>query len=202
MEDLLLALNEDDTIYTEIIKTNLSERKLLINTEISDALIERIVLMILKWNKEDKNLPVEKRKKIILYLNSIGGDVCSGNAIIDAITTSKTPVITVALGQCASMCSYILMAGSERICFPHSIVLLHDGSSGYCTTSNKGRDIQKYYDSLDSKISEFVKTHTNMTDEYLESIKDRELYLWGTEAKEKGIIDKIVGVDVDIDYVI
>ena len=75
MEDLLLALNEDDTIYTEIIKTNLSERKLLINTEISDALIERIVLMILKWNKEDKNLPVEKRKKIILYLNSICNNI-------------------------------------------------------------------------------------------------------------------------------
>ena len=96
------------------------------------------------------------------------------------------------------MASYILAAGHERYCFPTTIVLYHDGQAGYVSSGNKGKDIQKFYDKIDEYLTNFMTEHTNMTKEFLEKIKDREYYIFAEESKEKGIIDKIIGVDCDI----
>lgn len=202
MEEFLLACSEEDDIYSEIVKRNLNERHIIINRNIDDDLLETVVLMILRWNAEDKDLPVAKRKKIIIYLNSDGGDAITGSQILSTIKLSKTPVITVGFAKCASMASYILAAGHKRYCFPNTIVLYHDGQTGYVSSGNKGKDIQKFYDKLDERLTSFMVENTNMTAEFLEEIKDREFYIWADEAKEYGIIDGIIGVDVDLDEII
>lgn len=203
MADLLqFTIQEKDDIYERICKENLNARKLMINCDISDELFESVIMYILLWNKEDKDLPVERRKKIFLYINSDGGEVIFGNSILDIITNSITPIVTVGFAKCASMASYILAAGHERICFPSTVILIHDGQTGYMTSGNKGKDIQKFYDSLDERALVFMIRHTKMTQEYLESIKDRETYMFALEAKEKGIIDKIVGIDCNLDYIL
>ncbi len=201
-EAIKLALEEKDDIYDRIIKENINDRKIIINCDVNDDLLENLILYILLWNKQDMDIPVEKRKKIFLYINSDGGDLILGNAILDTIICSKTPVVTVGFAKCASMASYILAAGHERICFPSTVVLIHDGQTGYMSSGNKGKDIQKFYDSLDKRVMEFMCKYTTMTAEYLESIKDRETYLFAAEAKEKGIIDKVIGVDCDLDYIL
>ncbi len=66
----MFAIDKDDDIYSEIVKNHLNDRRIIINQEITDDLLENVCLMILKWNAEDKNLPVDKRKKIFLYINS------------------------------------------------------------------------------------------------------------------------------------
>lgn len=202
MDDLLLAIGEDDSIYTEIIKNHLKDRKIIINQEINDDLLEQVCLMIMKWNTDDKDLPVDKRKKIYIYLNSDGGDVVIGSQVLSSIVYSKTPVITVGFAKCASMCSYILAAGHERFCFPNSIVLYHDGTTGYVSSGNKGKDIQKFYDKLDERMSDFMIEHTNMTKDFIEEIKDREYYMFAEEAKERGIVDKIIGIDCCLDDIL
>lgn len=203
MDDAIkLTLDDKDDIYDRIIKENINDRKIVLNCDINDDLLENVILYILLWNRQDKNLPVEKRKKIFLYINSDGGDLILGNAILDAIIYSKTPVVTVGFAKCASMASYILAAGHERICFPSTVVLIHDGQTGYMSSGNKGKDIQKFYDNLDKKVQDFMIHYTSMTAEYLESIKDRETYLFAVEAKEKGIIDKVIGIDCDLDYIL
>lgn len=203
MDELIFALNEDnDDIYTQVIKKYYNDRRIVFNQEIDDNLIENMALMILQWNKEDKNLPVENRKKIYIYLNSDGGDIIAGNLALSVIKQSKTPVVTVGLAKCASMASYILAAGHERYCFPNTIVLYHDGETGYVSSGNKGKDIQKFYDELDKYNADFMVKNTNMTAEFLEKIKDREYYMFPTEAKELGIVEKIIGVDCDIDEII
>lgn len=154
--------------------------------------------MIMKYNKEDRHIPREERKKIYLYLNSDGGEAVMGMQLLSTIVTSVTPVITVGFSRCASMASYILAAGHERYCFPTTIVLYHDGQAGYVSSGNKGKDIQKFYDKIDEYLTNFMTEHTNMTKEFLEKIKDREYYIFAEESKEKGIIDKIIGVDCDI----
>lgn len=111
IEELLFEINKDDDIYNEIIKNHLNDRRIIINQEITDDLLENVCLMILKWNSEDKNLPVDKRKKIFIYINSDGGDCVLGTQILSQITYSKTPVVTVGFAKCASMASYILAAG-------------------------------------------------------------------------------------------
>ena len=164
-EDLLRNLSDGFSIYQEIVENTYDERKLIINDSIDDTLLEEVCLAILEWNKEDIDIPVEKRKKIYIYINSGGGDVIMGRQILSTIKTSKTPIITVGFSKCASMASYILAAGSKRYCFPDTVVLLHDGQSGYYTSSNKRKDIQKFYDALDARQKKFMIENTNMTEE-------------------------------------
>lgn len=202
MEELLFAINHEDDIYTEIVKNHLNDRRIIINQEITDDLIENVCLMILKWNREDRNLPKDKRKKIYIYVNSDGGDCVCGTMILSAITYSITPIVTVGFAKCASMASYILAAGHERYCFPNTIVLYHDGQTGYVSSGNKGKDIQKFYDKLDERMTSFMIEHTGMTKEFIEEIKDREYYMFSEEAKERHIVDKIIGVDCDLDEII
>lgn len=202
MEELLLSINEDDDIYKEILKKHLNDRRLIINQEISDDLLEAVCLMILRWNAEDKDLPAEKRKKIYIYINSDGGDCIIGTMILSAIKNSITPVVTIGFAKCASMASYILASGHERYCFENTVVLYHDGQTGYVSSGNKGKDIQKFYDKLDTRMTQFMIDNTNMTQEFLESVKDREYYMFSDEAKQNGIIDKIIGVDCTLDEIL
>lgn len=203
MEDLLFAMNaETDDIYQQIIKGCYNDRKIVFNQEIDDDLVENMALMIFQWNKADKDLPIDKRKKIYIYLNSDGGDIVAGNLALSVIKLSKTPVVTVGLAKCASMASYILAAGHERYCFPNTIVLYHDGQTGYVSSGNKGKDIQNFYDKLDKYNADFMIQNTKMTAEFLEKIKDREYYMFAEEAKELGIVEKIIGTDCDLDEVI
>lgn len=202
MEELLFQIGEDDVLYQEIVKNHLNDRRIIINQNITDDLLENVCLMILKWNSEDKNLPIDCRKRIVIYLNSDGGDVIMGSQILSIIKNSKTPIITVGFAKCASMASYILAAGNTRYCFPNTVVLYHDGQTGYVSSGNKGKDIQKFYDKLDERMTEFMVENTNMTREFLEEIKDREYYMFPDETKERGIIDKIIGIDCDLDEIL
>lgn len=193
---------KDDGLYEQIVKEHLQERKIILNDNIDDGVIENVCLMIMKWNKDDKYLPEDERQPIYIYINSDGGEMIAGSQVLSSIATSTTPVITVGFGKCASMASYILAAGHERYCFENTVVLYHDGQTGYVSSSNKGKDIQKFYDNLDVRMTKFMVEHTNMTEDFLEEIKDREYYMFADEAKEKGIVDKIIGVDCDLEEIL
>lgn len=198
----MFSIGEDDKIYQEVIKSHLNNRRIIINQEITDDLLETVCLMIMKWNTEDKNLPKDKRKKIYIYINSDGGDCIMGTQILSIIKYSITPIITVGFAKCSSMASYILASGHERFCFPNTVVLYHDGQTGYVSSGNKGKDIQRFYDKLDERMTQFMVDNTKMTKEFLEDVKDREYYMFSDEAKENGIIDKIIGVDCDLDEIL
>ena len=198
----LLRDTTDFSIYEEMIATNYEERILVINDEITDALLEDVCLAIFNWNRKDADIPSDKRKPIKLYINSGGGGVVFGNHLIDCIRLSKTPVHTVAMSNCCSMASYLLVAGHQRYCFPGSVILLHDGQSGVYNSSNKARDTMAFYDKLDERNKKFLMERTKLEEEFLNEIKDREYYMFAEEAKERGIIDYIVGVDCDLDDIL
>lgn len=200
--DLKLSLGETDSLYNKVLKLNLQERKIILNDTIDASVLEDVIMWILNFNKEDIGKEISTRKKIYIYLSSSGGDAIMGFALLNAIKTSVTPVVTVGFGVCASMACYILAAGSERLCFPDTVILHHDGSSGYYTSSNKGKDIQNFHDRLDDRLSNFLIENTNMTKDFIEEIKDREYYMFPEEAKEHGFVDKIIGQDVGLDYIL
>lgn len=85
IEELLFEIDKEDGVYDEIVKNHLNDRRVIINQEITDDLLENVCLMILKWNSEDKNLPTKSRKKIYIYINSDGGDCVLGTQILSAI---------------------------------------------------------------------------------------------------------------------
>lgn len=201
-EQLLIQSNESDDIYQEILKDNYNRRRFIINQNIDDDLLEYLVLSIIKINQSDRSIPKEHRKKIYIYINSDGGDAIMGTQILGIIKASITPIVTIGLAKCASMASYILASGHERYCFDNTVVLYHDGQAGYVSSGNKGKDIQKFYDRLNERLDKFMIENTLMTNEYLEEIKDREYYIFGSEAKEMGIVDKVIGVDCSLEDIL
>lgn len=202
MSGALSSLNYFDDIFNEVIEVNYDDRKLILNDVITDDLIEWLCFSIINWNNEDKDIPVDKRRKITIYINSGGGDLIAGRFVLDIIKYSKTPVITVALAQCCSMASYILASGHIRYCFPNSILLYHDGTQGIYSTTNKAKDTMAFYEKLDDDMKKYMLSHSKMTEEFLDSISDREYYMFSSEMKELGIIDKIIGIDCDLDEIL
>ena len=81
-------------------------------------------------------------------------------------------------------------------------MLLHDGGIEISSSSNKAKDIQNFYDELDNNMRQFWIDNTNMDEEFLDNITDREYYMLANEAKERGIVDKIIGVDCTLDEIL
>ena len=202
MADIMTLLGGgNDSIYEETIKSYLDDRKIILNQDIDTSVLEDVILHIIKWNKEDKDIPTDKRKKIFIYLASDGGDVIAGNSLISVIESSQTPVVGVVFSMAASMASSIYIACHERLAFKTSVILIHDGTQGVYSSANKAKDVMKFYEKLDNVNKNLVITRTNITEEEFENNKDRERYFLAEEAKEKGIIDKIIGIDIDMSYI-
>ena len=204
MGELQLEMPMEDAIYTELIKTNLADRRIVFNKEVDSSLIEDVVLHIIKWNQEDKGKAPESRKPIYIYLNTNGGDVVSGMNLISllASTKGKTPVYGVVMACAASMGAYLAMAFHKTYAFSNSVLLLHDGSTGTQGSSRKAKDQMNFYDKLDNRVKKFVLDNTKITEEFYEEIADREYYMFADEAKELGIVDYIIGEDVDLDEIL
>lgn len=92
----------------------LKDREILWNDLIDDGMID-IPMYILKWNKEDSGLPVEKRKPIKIYINSDGGAANVTLYTANVISLSKTPVITIGMGRAYSSGGLLLMAAIRDI---------------------------------------------------------------------------------------
>lgn len=204
MEDFLLGIKEEDDIYTEIVKKNLNDRRIIINTGIGDDLLEMVCMYILQWNREDKQngIPVDKRKPIWIILNSPGGDKISGMMLLDTINSSITPVKCVIMSLAASMASYIPMVSSTTYAFPASVICLHDGEVGVVQTTRKASDTMNFIKACDEKLDDIVLNNTKITEDYLNDIADREYYIFADQGKELGIVDYIIGLDCDLDEIL
>ena len=201
MANILEAIMDtgSDDLYSDQIKEHLEQRKIILNAIIDDDTMESVVLHILRWNMEDKDISVEKRKPIWLYINSPGGDVVYGLNVIDAIKASETPIYTVCFSECASMAFHIFIAGHKRYCFKNSILLIHDGEVSISNSSSKAKDTMKFIDSLDERIKQHLLENTKITAEFYESIYDTEYYLFANDkGKELGCTDYIIGEDVPL----
>lgn len=191
--------------YPETYEINdLEERRLYINSEIDDEVIDTIVYHILRYNREDKGADINERTPIILYINSPGGSVYSGYALISAMQSSKTPIYTINQGMCASMAFLIFLAGSKRYSMKNSTFLMHDGSNGIgFETSSKLRDRIEYETGqLEKHTKEFVLDKTSIDDKLYDEKYRVEWYMLPEEAKEHSICDKIIGIDCDIDEIL
>lgn len=205
MADILAALtggNED--LYEEIIRENLEKRILVFNDEVNEAVLENYILYILKWNKQDKDagIPRDKRKVITIYVNSPGGNNMDGFNFCDVIMKSITPVRTIVFGLAASMAYHIVLAAEERIAFENSILLQHDGEIAIQNSTSKAKDTMKFFDNMEKRTKEYVLKRTKMTEEFYDKIYDQEYWMYADEAKELGVITKIIGEDCTLDDIL
>src|SRR5437764_3454216 len=123
----------DELLYAE----ELDNRQLYLPEVIDDEVIGTVVSHILRFNKQDKDVPVEERKPIKLLINCYGGDVIACFSVIETIRLSKTPVYTYNVGKAFSAGGLILMAGHKRFTYKDAVVLVHQGSSGASGTTGQ-----------------------------------------------------------------
>lgn len=197
-----LFSDEKDEIMNQLRAKNNAERVLVLNDEINNCVLDYYSLFILNWNREDKDLPPEKRKPIKLYINSVGGEIFNAMNLVDVIEHSITPVIGVGFGIIASAAFHIYIACHERIAFPNSVFLMHDGELSISNSTSKAKDIMKFFERMEDRIKHFVLRRTLIDEDYYDSHFNQEVYMYADEAKEKDIVFKIIGNDVDLNYII
>lgn len=173
----------------------LKNREILWNDDIDDATID-IALYIKKWNDEDKDLAIEDRQPIKIFINSDGGYVVTVLHVIDMIHLSKTPVYTIGMGRVYSAGGLLLMAGHKRYIFPHTSCLIHDGSSGAIGSIGKMIDNLEFTKELEKRIKQYILSSTRITEEIYDQNYRRDWFMFSEEIIKLGIADEIV-TDID-----
>lgn len=200
MENVILSNNK---FYDKVFIEHLKNRKVILNEMIHSGAVEMVIMQIMKWNLEDRGIPVEERIPIRMYIASEGGDVFAGLGIIDAIRNSKTPVHGIVVTYAYSMASVIFATCHKRFMMPSASVLIHDGSTAMAGSANKVKDLQKFYAKIDDMLKQGILLRSKITSEEYDANADREMYLLAEDCLAKGLCDFIIGTnETDIDCII
>lgn len=170
---------------------NLSNRTIIINEDISEASIETVVLPLLEMDNDGSG------EKITVYLNTNGGNVSEGLLICDVIEKLKTKTEIILLANAYSMGALILMAGYgnsnvTRKCYSFSTGLIHSGSTYIGGTSTQVRDFNDFNLRYEKMISEYIISHSVISEEEYEKMHRYEWYLTSQDLLDKKLIDEII----------
>ena len=149
--------------------------------------------MIRFWNRydEDKNIPIEERKPIKVYIDSCGGSLTDAFTIINAIKMSKTPVYTIVVGAAYSAGFFISIAGHKRYAYPLASFLYHEGSATNGGTANQFQNFSEFYKKQLKQLKNHTLECTGISEEFYEEIKRDDYWMTAEEALELGCIDII-----------
>lgn len=175
----------------------LSRREIMLDDEIDDhtAVVSRLIR---QWNLEDRDVPVEERKPIKIFLQTCGGDVLTTMNICDMIEISRTPVYTIAMGNCYSAGALIFISGHRRFAFRHTALLLHDGSAAVGGDTGKVLDNMRFTEWLTKVMNEHIIKHTKISKGQLEKRARYDWYLVEKDIMKYGLADKIIDSIDDI----
>ena len=188
----------NDMLYLQ----DLQDRKLFLPSDITQDSVFDIVKHIMQYNAEDKGKEIEDRKPVILYIASCGGELDAGFELIDAIEASTTPIYTVNLGYEYSMAFLIGLAGHTRFAMPNAKFLMHDGSGMFLDFGAKLQDQIEFQKNVMQRIRHYDLLHTRISEEEYDKNLRVEWYMFAEEAKDRGVIDKIIGEDCDLDEIV
>ncbi|MBR5027275.1 ATP-dependent Clp protease proteolytic subunit [Candidatus Saccharibacteria bacterium] len=153
----------------------------------------RIAREIIRINQEDQGIDPKDRKRIVIFINSGGGDTAEGYALIGAIQTSETPVDIVSFGRCMSMAFMISLAGDRRFALPYTQFLLHDGGVGGTDSTNKFLDYADFKKRCEKDVVKpYVLKHSKMTEKEYAKFERKEFYMLPEDALKYGFIDGII----------
>ena len=161
-------------------------RTIILNKVIDGDSASKVIEKLLIFSEESS------RKPITLIINSYGGSVLDGLAIIDTIRSIKAPVRTLIIGKACSMAAFIFLAGDERAMTKNSYWMIHPMSCGTYDYFSFIKDRVKFEKELNVKLLELLKKYTKLTKKDLAKFEVGELWLNAVEAKEKGITDKVI----------
>jgi len=171
-------------LYSRLLK----DRIIILGSGIDEDVANIVVAELLFLEAEDPE------KDIHFYINSPGGLVTAGLAIYDTMQYIKPDIVTICVGQAASMAAVLLAAGTKgkRFALPHSRIMIHQplgGAQGQATDIEiQAKEILRIRDMLNQILSE----HTGQPIERVRKDTDRDFYMSPEEALEYGIIDGIL----------
>jgi ATP-dependent Clp protease protease subunit len=171
-------------IYSRLLK----DRIVFLGTSIDDTVANIVIAQLLFLESEDPS------REIYLYINSPGGYITSGLAIYDTMQYIKPPVVTMCIGQAASMAAVLLAGGEKgkRFALPHSRILIHQplgGAQGQATDIDiQAKEILR----MREEINLIIQKHTGQAIDKIARDTDRDFFMSADQAQEYGIIDEIV----------
>ena len=166
----------------------LNDRIIFLGEEINSVSANLVVAQLLHLESQDAE------KDISLYINSPGGEVYSGLAILDTMNFIKPQVSTICVGMAASMAAVLLSAGAKgkRSALPHSRVMIHQplgGAQGQASDIEiTAREILK----TKRELYEILSVHSGVPVKKIEKDADRDYWLSAREAKDYGLIDEVL----------
>jgi len=172
-------------IYSRLLKENI----IFLGTQIDDIIANTVIAQLLFLEAEDP------QKDISIYINSPGGSITAGMAIYDTMQFIKPDVVTICMGQAASMAAVLLAAGArgKRFALAHARIMIHQpsihGLAGQATDIDiYAREILRMRES----INQLLATHTGQSLEKVSQDVDRDYIMGSQEAISYGMIDSII----------
>ena len=171
----------------DIISRLLKNRIILLSGEIDDILANTVVAELLY-------LDSLSHEDISIYINSPGGNVTSGFAIYDTMNFIKSDVSTICLGMAASMAAFLLSSGKEgkRYALPNSEVMIHQPLGGASGQATEIKIAAEHILKTKKKLNEILAKNTGKSIKQIENDTDRDNYLTANDAKDYGLVDKIL----------
>jgi len=171
-------------IYSRLLK----ERIIFVTGPVEDHMASLVMAQLLFLESENP------KKEINMYINSPGGVVTSGLAIYDTMQFIRPAVSTLCMGLAASMGSLLLTAGEKgmRFALPNARIMVHQPSGGF---EGKVSDIERHAEDIikmKRRLNEIYVKHTGQSYETIERTLDRDYFLNATEARDFGLIDKVL----------
>ncbi len=175
-------------IYSRLLK----DRIVLLSGEINDSVASSIVAQLLFLEAEDPE------KDIGLYINSPGGVITSGLSIYDTMNFVRPDVSTICIGQAASMGAFLLSCGAKgkRFSLPHSRIMIHQPLGGAQGQASDIEIISNEILRLKGLMNSILAQNSGQSLEQIAKDTDRDFYMSAKEAKEYGLIDKVLEKNV------
>jgi ATP-dependent Clp protease protease subunit len=173
----------------DIFSRLLRERIIFLGGPINDEVANLVIAQLLFLQSEDP------KKEISLYINSPGGVVTAGLAIIDTMRHIQPPVSTVCVGMAASMAAVMLAAGEKgkRFILPNAEVMIHQPSGG---AEGQAADIEisaKHILLMRERLNKILAASTGQPIKKIELDVDRDFFMTAEESVKYGIVDKVLG---------
>jgi len=171
-------------IYSRLLK----DRIVFLGDTIDDGVANTVIAQLLLLDSQDKTRDVK------LYINSPGGSVTAGLAIYDTMQYIKPDVVTICVGLAGSMAAVLLASGAKgkRFALPNGEMLLHQVMGG---AEGQAIDVKiraEHILKIKDRLNKILAKHTGQTLQKIEKDTDRDYFMSAGEAKEYGVIDKII----------
>jgi ATP-dependent Clp protease protease subunit len=171
-------------IYSRLLK----DRIIMLSGEVNDQVASTIVAQLLFLEAQDPD------KDIYFYINSPGGVITSGLSMFDTMNYIKPDIVTICMGQAASMGAFLLACGTpgKRYALPNARIMIHQPSGGAQGQSTdiqiQAQEIQRLKDTLNNILAE----KTGKKAKQIEKDTERDNFMSSKEAVEYGLIDKVL----------